>query len=1111
MLSGGGGGGDRRSCCYNCCYSCSSSFWTLVLLLLLLDFGSWSTVVVVSHAWTTSSGVTIPPIIVPCFSSFTTAASGAVGGGVYKSNPSLLHGESPRRITATTTTRTRRQTTRMSASPNNINYSNHEDDEHDDDEDDDDDDDDKEDTTENRKVHQDQELLEQDQPRPNLASTKGASSTTPTTTEHVLEQLIVVLLSGADGSSAVSSSSSLSLSLLILHQSAEIFQNYLEKASSSSSSPSSSFSSPSSSSSAAVSASSISIPEKTAFSSLSSSCAKRLANLVILVATQFVQLGSSSNSKNNNNNNSSNVGGGGKRNLAGRQKLQQASLEILLLHHHHPHLGAKPTTTTTSVVHGETTKNNETTQENNNTAAASIVALALLLATLSVWETTTTTLPTPLSSFQSGRQQQQPLSSSSLQPILRSVASAIASTLQGKEARTLGHGGGSVGDSDEAQKSILQNLVFALVSLSGEESIPPPVVPNTKSSIHEHNNCGHKVEVDEEDDDDANNNSINNSSRNNDPWRIDLHIVTTLARATSVTHCRPDHTDALLVTTKILQKALAPWMGQAAAERMLRLEALPTPLEPPQQEQPRPGSDFVVSELIQRENASSSLLSLSQQQQQQQRLKSNLASALALAAQVQPWQICCPSSLVEAATALDLWHAAELICDSTIAYYKKKNYDNYSRSRSRRNSGSANTSTILLKQQQQQQPVYRLIDSAFAAKSYRKADTFATQFFDHGGQSRFLTARYLHACDTIGKVISKGALPVIEKVVQRIDQSVQRLAAATTAVTNAEEEMDETSIGVGVGDATTLVTASQDIRSFALQQLEERGNMEAAHRLARIWDMEYVFDATALAQAQQARRDTYLQYDALLPPGTSIPEVLSTPQDLRREWSSFIRLAPLPVVGVVVVEPTNDEPLLTGRTKEKQEDNETTRKPARRIFGFDTEFGDDDAPGAALLQIANLERVLLIDVPALCLTDEGREALRDTVGCLFQSSPEDCVVVGFACRQDVSKLRQTGTRIPSKRQKNDPQHKEEQQEARMKQQQSHWLGEVNAVVDLKSFLPDTLNQVGLSRTCEQYLGKSLDKSEQCSQWTHRPLTKQQRIYASLDAYVCALIYQRHFQ
>jgi len=52
------------------------------------------------------------------------------------------------------------------------------------------------------------------------------------------------------------------------------------------------------------------------------------------------------------------------------------------------------------------------------------------------------------------------------------------------------------------------------------------------------------------------------------------------------------------------------------------------------------------------------------------------------------------------------------------------------------------------------------------------------------------------------------------------------------------------------------------------------------------------------------------------------------------------------------------------------------------------------------------------------------------------------------------------------------------------------------------------NNRGLSAVCEIYLGKPLDKAEQCSDWDARPLTRSQMEYAALDAWVCATLCEK---
>ena len=46
-----------------------------------------------------------------------------------------------------------------------------------------------------------------------------------------------------------------------------------------------------------------------------------------------------------------------------------------------------------------------------------------------------------------------------------------------------------------------------------------------------------------------------------------------------------------------------------------------------------------------------------------------------------------------------------------------------------------------------------------------------------------------------------------------------------------------------------------------------------------------------------------------------------------------------------------------------------------------------------------------------------------------------------------------------------------------------------------------MNQPGLGKTCEIYFGRGLDKIERCSNWSSRPLRKEQIKYAAIDARV----------
>jgi hypothetical protein len=379
--------------------------------------------------------------------------------------------------------------------------------------------------------------------------------------------------------------------------------------------------------------------------------------------------------------------------------------------------------------------------------------------------------------------------------------------------------------------------------------------------------------------------------------------------------------------------------------------------------------------------------------------KLQIAAVLALATVFQPWNDISPIQLIEAAIPLDLWQAAEQICMSA----------------SRSSDGEA--------------AVLTLIDAALDAKTYRRADAFATDLYDVGGRSRFLEARFCHACDTIAKVVRKRAIPVIERQVKRIDKAVEKVLQDPMVI---------------VDDDCLAQTAKEEIRTFALRQLEESGDVDATLRLAGIWNMEYAYDEEAVLAAQEARRKIYLQWEDFLP--GSPPELLSTPEALLGAFANLHL--------------------------------ETT-------LGFDCEWGEDNK-GVDLLQLANIKTALLIDIPALSMSVDGANALEQTVARLFASPAS--TLVGFSCRQDLSRLRSS----PCAR-------------------AVHWFGKSDAVVDLQLVVTKKnpkLSKLGLSRVCHSYLGKPLDKAEQCSMWTARPLSLQQRVYGALDAWVCVAVYDK---
>lgn len=237
-----------------------------------------------------------------------------------------------------------------------------------------------------------------------------------------------------------------------------------------------------------------------------------------------------------------------------------------------------------------------------------------------------------------------------------------------------------------------------------------------------------------------------------------------------------------------------------------------------------------------------------------------------------------------------------------------------------------------------------------------------------------------------------------------------------------------------------------EARDFAIMRLVEIGEEEAAHRLAKLWGRHFIYDDDELAKLAKKRKEKYLQLeDTSVGAQKVVPDVLSEPALFLAEFDAMLKSDPGPV-------------------------------------GFDCEF--EEAQGVALLQLSSAKKAILVDIPALSATKKGCEALVSTIGTLFAGDRD---LIGFACGEDVRRLRASPSAL-----------------------QTHWLGSSSAVVDIKPLIAHhvpELKHTGLSRASENYLGKPLDKSEQCSMWLRRPLSLNQRAYAALDAFCCAEIYR----
>ena len=395
--------------------------------------------------------------------------------------------------------------------------------------------------------------------------------------------------------------------------------------------------------------------------------------------------------------------------------------------------------------------------------------------------------------------------------------------------------------------------------------------------------------------------------------------------------------------------------------------------------------------------------------------KFDIAGALGLATEVGPWSKISPKTLVHLSMDLSLWHAGERICESAVKFDAVDAHE----------------------------AVHALVDGLRERHQYRQSDKMATQFYDNGGKSRYADARFMHACETIAKVVLKRQYPILERQVERVDKAYTRVA------------------NDGV-DKERLVNknGSKEVRIFALCKLREINEHDAAHRLAQMWNMDYFYDEKDAEKFNLERMKKYIQWNDAFPgdgdgDSSKIPEVISTSEHLVDSFNVLF----------------------------------ATVDSAQPMIGFDVEWGEE-SKGAALLQLSTTGNAVLIDIPALLDSVDGCDALEKTAGKLFAGrlSVNNNIVsaAGFSCSQDMSRLRASlGVRT------------------------AHWFTSTEGVLDIQPLICEdrpVLKDLGLSRSCENYLGKPLDKAEQCSLWDRRPLFASQCTYAALDAWAVAAIY-----
>uniref|UniRef100_A0A914Z0K7 3'-5' exonuclease domain-containing protein n=1 Tax=Panagrolaimus superbus TaxID=310955 RepID=A0A914Z0K7_9BILA len=159
------------------------------------------------------------------------------------------------------------------------------------------------------------------------------------------------------------------------------------------------------------------------------------------------------------------------------------------------------------------------------------------------------------------------------------------------------------------------------------------------------------------------------------------------------------------------------------------------------------------------------------------------------------------------------------------------------------------------------------------------------------------------------------------------------------------------------------------------------------------------------------------------------------------------------------------------------------------VVAFDVEAGfvcqnADGIQQAALLQIALKDCILLIDIYTLVQTvdDEHIKIFFE----LFLGT--DIKRIGFAIKSDLDYLRNTFEWLP--------------EHIRKIQPIFHCVQKFAENVYTKHAFSDIfppLNGTSLKEIVYKWLDKDLDKTERQGNWLKRPLSKEQMIYAAMDA------------
>ena len=163
-----------------------------------------------------------------------------------------------------------------------------------------------------------------------------------------------------------------------------------------------------------------------------------------------------------------------------------------------------------------------------------------------------------------------------------------------------------------------------------------------------------------------------------------------------------------------------------------------------------------------------------------------------------------------------------------------------------------------------------------------------------------------------------------------------------------------------------------------------------------------------------------------------------------------------------------------------------------RVVGLDAEWRPQTGSPVALLQLATRDRAFLVDALAMASEDAADEDVA-ALDALLSDVVSDATIlkIGFGFAHDLARLRRSYPRLAATRDATPTR-----------------VVDARAVAIVAFPEKRKLAKSGLAVVVASVLGAYVDKTEQCSDWQRRPLTRAQLAYAAADAHCLTVVFDR---